>query len=60
MAELNTRKHAFETSIRTGKNLEDLPKESWWTASDGRELEEEVAKAKRGLLFLGIKEKETQ
>lgn len=56
MAELNARKHAFETAIRTGKNLEDLPKESWWTTANGRELEEEVVKAKRGLLFLGIKE----
>lgn len=56
MAELNARKNAFETAIRTGKNLDELPKESWWTSANGRELEEEVAKAKRGLLFLGIKE----
>ncbi|TCD64934.1 hypothetical protein EIP91_003431 [Steccherinum ochraceum] len=56
MAELNARKNAFETAIRTGKNLEDLPKEAWWTSANGRELEEEVVKAKRGLLFLGIKE----
>lgn len=56
MAELNTRKNAFETAIRTGKNLEELPKEAWWTSANGRELEEEVVKAKRGLLFLGIKE----
>ncbi|KAH8102678.1 hypothetical protein BXZ70DRAFT_929419 [Cristinia sonorae] len=56
MAELNARKNAFETAIRTGKKLEDLPKEQWWTSANGRELEEEVVKAKRGLLFLGIKE----
>ena len=55
MASLNARKSAFETAIRSGKNAEDMDKADWWTASDGRELEEEVEKAKRGLLFLGVK-----
>lgn len=56
MAELNARKNAFETAIRAGKNLEELPRESRWTTADGRELEAAVVKAKRGFLFLGIKD----
>ncbi|EGO25969.1 hypothetical protein SERLADRAFT_369315 [Serpula lacrymans var. lacrymans S7.9] len=55
MAALNARKSAFESAIRSGKTAEDIDRELWWTSSDGRELEEEVEKAKRGLLFLGIK-----
>lgn len=56
MAELNARKSAFETAIRSGKNLEELDASSRWTSADGRDLEEEVEKAKRGLLFLGVKD----
>jgi RNA exonuclease 1 len=55
MASLNARKSAFESAIRGGKKAEEIDKADWWTASDGRELEEEVEKAKRGLLFLGVK-----
>ncbi|KAG1827832.1 hypothetical protein EV424DRAFT_600780 [Suillus variegatus] len=55
MASLNARKSAFESAIRSGKKAEDIDKADWWTASEGRELEEEVEKAKRGLLFLGVK-----
>ncbi|KAI1787109.1 ribonuclease H-like protein [Ganoderma leucocontextum] len=55
MAELNARKGAFENALKLGKNIEELGKEARWTSADGRELEEEVEKAKRGLLFLGIK-----
>lgn len=55
MASLNARKVAFESAIRSGKKAEEINRSEWWTASDGRELEEEVEKAKRGLLFLGIK-----
>ncbi|KAG9316877.1 hypothetical protein JVU11DRAFT_2953 [Chiua virens] len=40
---------------RAGKKPTDMDRSEWWTASDGRALEEEVEKAKRGLLFLGIK-----
>ncbi|KAI6021580.1 hypothetical protein BKA83DRAFT_4284172 [Pisolithus microcarpus] len=47
MSVLNARKSAFESAIRN--------RSEWWTAADGRELEEEVERAKRGLLFLGIK-----
>lgn len=56
MAELNARKATFENALRQGKSLEDVGKEQWWTSADGRTLEEEVEKAKRGLLFLGIKD----
>jgi len=55
MSALNARKSAFESAIKSGKKAEDIDRSEWWTASDGRELEEEVEKAKRGLLFLGIK-----
>lgn len=56
MSELNARKVTFETALRQGKSLDDVGKDNWWTTMDGRELEEEVEKAKRGLLFLGVKE----
>lgn len=55
MASLNVRKVTFESAIKSGKKVEEIDRSGWWTASDGRELEEEVEKAKRGLLFLGIK-----
>jgi len=55
MATLNARKSTFESAIRGGKKAEDMDKSEWWTSADGRELEEEVEHAKRGLLFLGIK-----
>ena len=56
MAELNARKSAFEAAVRLGKNVEELGTEARWTSADGRELEEEVVKARRGLLFLGVKD----
>jgi RNA exonuclease 1 len=55
MTALNTRKSVFEAAIRSGKTAEDIDKNTWWTSSDARELEEVVEIAKRGLLFLGIK-----
>ncbi|KAI8992741.1 hypothetical protein BD414DRAFT_521323 [Trametes punicea] len=55
MAELNARKAAFENALRMGRNVEELGVECRWTTADARELEEEVEKAKRGLLFLGVK-----
>ncbi|KAK7001317.1 ribonuclease H [Favolaschia claudopus] len=51
MALLNARKTAFESALRSGMPAEELAP---WTASDGRDLEEAVALAKRGLLFLGV------
>ncbi|KAL4245414.1 REXO1/REXO3 family protein [Abortiporus biennis] len=56
MAELNARKSSFENAVRLGKSLDDIPKENWWSTADGRLLEEEVYRAKRGLLFLGVKD----
>ncbi|KAF8626807.1 hypothetical protein AX17_006464 [Amanita inopinata Kibby_2008] len=59
MALLNARKSAFETAIRQGKSAEEMAASPWggkWTAADGRDLEEAVELAKRGLLFLGIKQ----
>jgi RNA exonuclease 1 len=35
--------------------LEGVPRELWWTASEARQLEEQVELAKRGLLFLAVK-----
>ncbi|KAL0957077.1 hypothetical protein HGRIS_003174 [Hohenbuehelia grisea] len=55
MAQLSARRSAFETAVRNGKAPESLGPETRWTMADGRDLEEEVEKAKRGLLFLGIK-----
>jgi RNA exonuclease 1 len=55
MVALNERKSVFETALKGGKKLEDLEKDMWWSTADGRELEEEAEKAKRGLLFVGIK-----
>jgi RNA exonuclease 1 len=55
MAALNSRKSAFDSAIRSGKKLEELDKDLWWTTSDGRELEEVVELTKRGLMFLCIK-----
>ena len=59
MAALNARKSAFETAIRSGKNPEEVLVDGAklrWTTADARLLEEEVERAKRGLLFLGIKD----
>lgn len=56
MSTLNARKTVFENAIRAGKKAEEMERETWWTSGDGRELEEEVERAKRGLLFLCLKE----
>jgi hypothetical protein len=55
VASLNAREVAFESAIKSGKKAEEIDLSEWWTASDGRALEEEVEMAMRGLLFLGIK-----
>lgn len=55
MVALNTRKSTFEIAVRGGRAVDELQKDVRWTTSDARELEEEVEKAKRGLLFLAIK-----
>lgn len=56
MVELNARKAAFESALRLAKNAEETGPENRWTAADGRELEAEVEKAKRGLLFMSVKD----
>lgn len=57
MTLLNAKKTAFETAYRSGKNLTEMAELGLsWTASDVRDLEEAVELAKRGLLFLGIKQ----
>jgi RNA exonuclease 1 len=55
MVFLNARKYAYENALKTGKKPEGIDKDMWWTTSDGRELEEVVELAKRGLMFLCIK-----
>ncbi|KXN82881.1 hypothetical protein AN958_02073, partial [Leucoagaricus sp. SymC.cos] len=53
MAALNARKAQFETALKSGKAPEELDVK--WTSADGRDLEEAVELARRGLLFLGVK-----
>ncbi|KAF8526629.1 hypothetical protein BU17DRAFT_74141 [Hysterangium stoloniferum] len=55
MAGLGQRKTKFENELKAGKKPEDIPKEEWWTAADGRALEEETGKARRGLAFICLK-----
>jgi len=58
MALLNARRTAFETAYREGKSVEEMNGEMGlrWTAADARDLEDAVDFARRGLLFLGIKQ----
>jgi RNA exonuclease 1 len=55
MAALQMRKNAFEQAVRLGVMPEDMAADIKWTAQDGRTLEEEVERAKRGLVFLCVK-----
>lgn len=57
MSILNARKIAFESALKSGKTPEEIrPLGLTWSATDGRDLEEAVELARRGLLFLGIKQ----
>ncbi|KAF5376235.1 hypothetical protein D9615_008564 [Tricholomella constricta] len=56
MAALNARKSVFENAVRSGKTPEEMGPDVRWTTNDARELEAAVELAKRGLLFLGIKQ----
>ncbi|KAF9010833.1 ribonuclease H [Cyathus striatus] len=67
MALLSARKAAFESALKAGTvgangvptvngNGAGKAEEVRWSAADGRELEEAVEYAKRGLVFLGIKQ----
>lgn len=53
MAELNRRKIEWDTLTKT-KAPSEVPREEWWTAQDGRELENEVERVKGGLVFFCI------
>lgn len=53
MAELNKRKMEWDTLTKT-KSPSEIPREGWWTAQDGRELENEVERVKGGLVFFCI------
>lgn len=54
MTKLNSRKAGFEIALRMGMPPTSGP--TTWTAQDGRDLESEVELAKRGFLFLCIKD----
>ncbi|KAF8196589.1 ribonuclease H [Pholiota molesta] len=57
MSLLNVRKSAFESALKSGRTPEEIrPLGLTWSATDGRDLEEAVELARRGLLFLGIKQ----
>jgi RNA exonuclease 1 len=58
MTILNARKTAFETAYKSGKSLAEMNGEMGlrWTTADARDLEDAVELARRGLLFLGIKQ----
>ncbi|KAH7102788.1 hypothetical protein BKA62DRAFT_698831 [Auriculariales sp. MPI-PUGE-AT-0066] len=56
MSVLNMRKSKFESEIRAGRRLEEIDRADWWSAQEGRQLEDAVELAKRGLLFLCLKE----
>lgn len=57
MSILNARKNAFDSALKSGKTPEEMSLAGLkWSASEGRELEEAVELARRGLLFLGIKQ----
>ncbi|PPR07234.1 hypothetical protein CVT24_010171 [Panaeolus cyanescens] len=56
MSMLNQRKSAFENGLKSGKTMEQMRTEGIvWTTGDARELEESVERARRGLMFLGVK-----
>lgn len=55
MVALQARKNEFDGALKAGKTPEDVPRELWWTAADGRALEEAVERTKRGLLLLCLK-----
>ncbi|KAF9483118.1 ribonuclease H-like protein [Pholiota conissans] len=57
MSMLNARKNAFENALKSGRTPEEMrPQGLTWSATDARDLEEAVELARRGLLFLGIKQ----
>jgi RNA exonuclease 1 len=59
MTALNAKKALFENALRSGKSFNEINSDTGgcsWTMQDGRALEEAVENAKRGLLFLSVKD----
>ncbi|KAJ3507782.1 hypothetical protein NLJ89_g6104 [Agrocybe chaxingu] len=57
MSLLNAKKNAFESALKSGKTPEQVTALGLsWTMSDARDLEEATELARRGLMFLGIKQ----
>jgi len=57
MSILNARKIAFENGLKSGKTPELLREMGLaWSSAEGRALEESVELARRGLMFIGIKQ----
>jgi len=62
MSLLNVRKNAFESALKSGKTPEEIGGGGVngvglrWSAADARDLEEAVELARRGLVFLGVKQ----
>ena len=54
MSTLNAKKSAFENALRAARSSNEMSTETW-SAQEGRELEEAVERAKRGLVFLSVK-----
>ncbi|KAG8930977.1 hypothetical protein FRC02_003398 [Tulasnella sp. 418] len=61
MSELNKKKAAWDSLTRMNtpngqaiKAASEIPKDQWWTANDGRELENETELARKGLVFFCI------
>ncbi|KAI0043270.1 ribonuclease H [Auriscalpium vulgare] len=54
MSALNAKKSVFEAALRAGRTSDEADSEMW-SSREGRELEEEVEKARRGLVFLSVK-----
>lgn len=53
MMEMGKRKAVWDTLTRTTAPR-DIPREEWWSAQDGRELESETELCKKGLVFFCI------
>ena len=56
LASLNAREVAFESAIKSRKKTEELDRSEWWTASDGKTLEEDGRKGQARVVVLTIKE----
>jgi len=66
MSLLNVRKNAFESALKSGTTPEEIGAGGCdgvngvrlrWSAADARDLEEALELARRGLVFLGLKQR---